>query len=204
MRFHAQRRGAASVLWAILPPLVLCACGSDPDDGAAPDAFTGTEPESGSASEAAELSEFDKESNAFARRLAQCLRKRGWDAETFPAGGDQLGVRAAGNIPKNQQAAWHGDMMDCNESIGPPPTPDAPDEEHIRLFYAFLLEQRECLIAEGQQISEPPSEDVFVESFATGVYWTAWSEVDFDQAPSVIQALEETCPQEPPAGILFD
>ncbi|WP_207082627.1 hypothetical protein [Nocardioides sp. S5] len=151
-----------------------------------------------------ESSERLLDQNAFARRLKQCLRDRGWDAETFDAGGGQIGVQPASQIPKSQLGGWSQDMRSCATKSDPLPPVAAPNESQVAAFYSFLLDQRTCLVDEGESISEPPSEDTFVESFASGEYWTPWSDVDLDQAPERIAELEQACPQEPPAGILFE
>lgn len=142
--------------------------------------------------------------NAFARRLKQCLRDRGWDAETFDSGGGQIGVQPASQLPQSQLEGWSHDMRGCMEKSDPLPPVAAPDDEQVRAFYSFLVEQRRCLVDEGESIGEPPSEDTFVEAFASGEYWTPWSDVDTEQSPERIAELEQACPQEPPAGILFE
>lgn len=115
-----------------------------------------------------------------------------------------MGVEPASQLPQSQLEGWSQDMRSCAEKSDPLPPVAAPDDEQIRAFYSFLVEQRTCLIDEGESITEPPSEDTFVESFASGEYWTPWSDVDTGQSPERIAELEQACPQEPPAGILFE
>lgn len=117
--------------------------------------------------------------------MVSCLRDAGWNAEVVPPG-DGIAVNS---VTAEQSAAYREAFDVCNARVGPAPTPAQLSEDEIRDRYQFLLEARECLIAAGFAVSDPPSEDAFVDSWPT----EAWSPyLDIDQGFE--RAIEE-CPQ---------
>lgn len=65
----------------------------------------------------------------------------------------------------------------------------------MRDRYQYLLQVRQCLMELGYTISEPPSVDAFIESWATGP-WSPYSDVvDVANREQWAEA-NEKCPQQ--------
>lgn len=110
--------------------------------------------------------------------LVACLRDAGWDV-VINGTGDGFSV---GSISREQQPALEAARITCDKRVGPAPPPRQLSDAEIRERYQFLLGVRECLIDAGFYVSEPPSEDVFVESWATGP-WSPYDGIgDLDRA----------------------
>lgn len=92
-----------------------------------------------------------------------------------------------------QRSAFEQAEADCDQEIGVPPPPETLSVREIRQRYAFLVEARACLTAAGHDLPEPPSEDAFVESWATNP-WSPFNDLPFMSTEAWTQLTEE-CPQ---------
>lgn len=123
--------------------------------------------------------------------IAACLREAGWNAEITQADGG-LVIKS---LTSAQRPAFTAARSACEQRIGTPPPPQPASAEQIHERYAFLVQARQCLMALGYTISEPPTEETFADSYATGP-WSPFNEVA-DQATTQ-QAWNEAndnCPQ---------
>jgi len=138
-----------------------------------------------SAAEPSPDGQFDVESYILA--MVSCLRDAGWDAEVVPPG-DGIKVNS---VAEGQGAAYREAFDVCNQRVGPAPTGRPPTEAELRDLYAQLLAVRDCLIAAGFEVSEPQSEDAFVEGYTSGGSWDPYRDIDTASFDRAIEA----CPQ---------
>ncbi len=123
--------------------------------------------------------------------IAACLREAGWNAEINQADGGLV----IASLTSAQRPAFTAARSACEQRIGTPPPPQPATAEQIHQRYLFLVQARQCLMALGYTISEPPTEETFADSYATGP-WSPFNEVA-DQATTQ-QAWNEAndkCPQ---------
>lgn len=123
-------------------------------------------------------------------QMVGCLRQAGWDVVLAPAG-DSYQLP---NLSGEQRPAFIEADAACQEQVGPPPAPEELSEAEIREHYRFLLDARQCLVDLGYSISDPPSEDAFVESWTTGP-WSPFNEVVEVVSPEEWARINEECPQ---------
>jgi hypothetical protein len=122
--------------------------------------------------------------------LAACLREHGWPAEIRADGG-----LSVDSLADDQRQAFMAARGECEAEIGSLPPAPPLDEEQIRQRYEFLLGARQCLIDLGYPISDPPTVETFIETYATGP-WSPFNDLA-DQTTSEHEWLEanERCPQ---------
>lgn len=87
-------------------------------------------------------------------------------------------------------------MSDCREEAGPPPERDLSPET-ARAVFAQWLDVYECLTELGYQPDTPPSEEVFVDQFASrDGGWHPYNglEAQLESMSEQLQ-VEEECPQ---------
>lgn len=122
-------------------------------------------------------------------QLADCIRDAGFSAEVS-ADGSSMSFDY-GTV--EQRPAYEAAKAACDAEIGLPLPPEPLSEPQIRERYAFLVEARTCLIAQGYDLPEPPTEDVFVETYGSDP-WSPFSDVPvMDQ--EAWEALTAICPQ---------
>jgi hypothetical protein len=106
-------------------------------------------------------------------------------------GGFSVVIRAAtrgGSFSEMSAAA-----DECNERY---PAPDFGGHEATPELYARMLDQRECLIAHGQTIPDPPSEE---EWLRRGGQWVPFSQLsNAIRSSDLGAALSRACPQSGP------
>lgn len=165
------RRGAAAIAVGAFAVL-LCSCGP----GARPPSPSGPRSSDGP--------------DSYFVALAACLREAGWDAVLDPSG---QGV-SVDSVTGEQRPAFMRARAACTESVGEPPTVAPLTEAEIRDRYAYLLAARDCLLALGYPVSEPPSEDVFVDSWSTGP-WSPYADIVDALTPDEWDEANRECPQ---------
>ena len=121
-------------------------------------------------------------------RLAACLRASGWEAEVSDDG-ESLSYSFANESNRDE---FQRDQRACDVVVPPPPVVPLTDAE-VRAAYAHWVEMRRCLATLGYMTSEPPTEDEFVRSWATG----PWSPY-LDLPARALERVEDRCPQSPP------
>jgi hypothetical protein len=122
--------------------------------------------------------------------LAACLRDAGWDATTNERG-DEMNVSGAG---PGQRQAFEDAQAACERQIGVPPTPRPLTEAEIRARYDYLVQMRQCLIDLGYTLAEPPTIDVFIDTWATGP-WSPYNEVSQVADRDQWAEANQKCPQ---------
>lgn len=124
------------------------------------------------------------------RALASCLREAGFDAVVNTS---ERSI-SVDSLTDQQRPAFIEAKGGCEERIGPPPSAAPLNESQVRDQYRLLVSARDCLIALGYSISEPPSEEVFVETWSTGP-WSPYAEViDVANSEEWVE-LNQECPQ---------
>lgn len=181
-RIANQRVAAALVVCAMA--LAVAGCGSNTPVAGSPEPTVALQPGRTATAEPAPDASFDVESYILA--MVSCLQDAGWDAEVIPPG-DGIKVNS---VAPGQGAAYREAFDICNQRVGPAPPPRRLSEAELREQYALLLAARDCLIAAGFEVSEPQSEDAFVESYYSGGAWNPYNDIliGFERA------IEE-CPQ---------
>jgi len=122
--------------------------------------------------------------------LYDCIRQEGWTVSRLPDGGYQVAV------PPGQQDAFRRARDSCATALGPAPSAPVLSQTEIRARYTYLVSMRDCLIGLGYTISEPPSIDEFVDTWATGP-WSPYNDLANQTGPSGWEEANRTCPQIP-------
>lgn len=122
-----------------------------------------------------------------------CMQERGWTNLTLaPDGG------VSGNVPPEQEDKYADDEAACSEATGAQYPVPPMTERAIRERYGYEVQTRECLVAAGYQISEPPSEDAWVAAFLSSAdgLWLPYYEVYTQQPVGQAEesSLRERCP----------
>jgi hypothetical protein len=133
----------------------------------------------------------------FERALAACMRDAGHPVEIHP-GGAVLG------LPGGTAA---GDAFDlCAEQLHD----DSPlSDEQLRLQYDRALDTRDCLLARGYTISEPPTLETWLEQQRNPgpgdwvPFHQAIRQMRGDSAAAEYAATYAACPQGGPAAFAF-
>jgi hypothetical protein len=85
----------------------------------------------------------------------------------------------------------------CEAEIGVPPTAQPLSESEIKARYDYLVQARECLLDLGYSISDPPSIDEFLDTWATGP-WTPYSDLADQTNQQQWENANQRCPQTTP------
>jgi hypothetical protein len=101
-------------------------------------------------------------------RFVQCLRDRGWDAHrglTSPP--------SIAGTPKEQASSLEDDEAACGDSSGytKAGTPAQWTEEQKKELYQREVANHACIVAHGQPSDDPPSQEVFLETFGSDQGW---------------------------------
>ena len=102
------------------------------------------------------------------------------------------------DIPPEQRSAFMAAKDACEAQIGEPPTPRPLSEQEIRDRYDYLVQARQCLIDLGYTMSEPPSVDEFIDSWATGP-WSPYNDLADQTTRQQWEEANQECPQTPDA-----
>jgi hypothetical protein len=117
--------------------------------------------------------------------MYDCMVDAGWVNLTLDDDGS-----FGGDIPPAQSHQYDADAAECQTTVELRyPLPKMSDSA-IRERYALELKTRDCLITQGYTISDPPSEQVWIEAFtsSSSKLWLPYFEV-FTQTQ--ISAAEE-------------
>ncbi len=95
----------------------------------------------------------------YAENMVACMEPFGWDVAARPDGGVEA------SYPVEQEEAYSANYDMCEQKFGydvpPPPLTDS----QIRDFYAKVLVTAECLVGQGYDPGEPPSEQEFIDQY---------------------------------------
>ncbi len=104
--------------------------------------------------------------------MVECLRERGWDAETYEAGPDQYGIQLGSEIPAEQDDDWSTDLIEtCPSEVGEKAPFEPRSDQELSRQYDWASQTRQCLIDHGQRISEPPSREYFIANYYAEKGW---------------------------------
>lgn len=134
--------------------------------------------------------EFESQRAAYAEEVVACAAEQGVEAETT---WDHGLVLPPGLEGEEADAYW--DVVgDCAEDVYPPER--QPSEDELEEQYGLLLAAKQCLDAEGFDISEPSGFDAFVEAYESEGPPLPWSPYEVvAQRPERFRAAVEACPQ---------
>lgn len=138
-----------------------------------------------------------EESNAWVRKMVDCLNQGGFKAEAFESSPGIMGFQQAGQA-QQQADAWSAGIAKCQERVGDPPEIPRFDDAQLSNLYDFYLRQADCMESQGYTISEPPSRDTFVSTYYSGDPWGPYSDIG-QVSPTTMSELERVCPQQPTA-----
>lgn len=113
-------------------------------------------------------------SQVLSQTMYDCMVNAGWVNLTLDDDGS-----FSGDIPPDQSDQYDADNADCQTTVESKyPLPKMSDSA-IRERYALELKTRDCLIAQGYTISDPPSEQVWIEAFTSNPseLWLPYFEV---------------------------
>jgi hypothetical protein len=121
--------------------------------------------------------------------LYHCLRQKGWDVEIEWDGGV---IADSESIPIAQEPIYSADSADCLAQVE---TVFAVDFAGKRALYEAEVKTRDCLILNGYDIPEAPTEQVYVDNYDVDL-WMAWSYVNLrNMDEASYRALNTLCPQ---------
>jgi hypothetical protein len=125
------------------------------------------------------------------RLVVECVQDHGFPVRLVPPGDGW----SAMDVPPDQNVLASRYADACLAGLNLPHHQEASPEQR-ELFYEYYLVLRECLIAEGFDVSEPPSKDYFVENYLTD----PWSPYLGLRAGPAWETIQYTCPQTPAGG----
>jgi hypothetical protein len=123
-------------------------------------------------------------------RLHGCLRDRGWSITPTDDGGWRI------DVPNGQQGAYSSAREECIAELGPMPSTPVLTESDIRERYAYLVRARQCLIDLGYSITDPPTVERFLDTWASGP-WSPYIELGDQTSPAEWEVANRACPQVP-------
>jgi hypothetical protein len=122
-----------------------------------------------------------------------CMQEAGWSNLILDADGS-----ISGHVPVEQSAKYDADQAACQAKAAKAYPPAPMSERAIRERYALEVQTRECLIGQGYDISEPPSEQTWVEQFSNSSkglwlpYWEIFIQSKLNAG--AVAALKVKCP----------
>lgn len=119
---------------------------------------------------------------------AQCANDHGYAVTLIPPGD---GLSFAG-LPPEQHRMASATLRACAAGLQIPDY-ETPSDEFISATYDALLIVKQCLEDQGYAIVEPPSLEVFIDTYSEGP-WHPYNSVP-DVETSEWQRLNEICPQ---------
>jgi hypothetical protein len=122
----------------------------------------------------------------------ECLRSFGFDGEI-----QEKSLAILSDVPEEQFDRYMEVGEICRKRLfAKLGVPEVYTEEDLLKQYSALLYVRECMLAEGYPVGDPPSPEVFVETY--GAIWHPYTGVMLGtQEPiAYYTRLEEICPQD--------
>ncbi len=117
------------------------------------------------------------------QNLAQCMTDLGFPTNIL-ADGD--GITSNGRGGNTEALAM------CEQQVGPhPDMPPPPTEEELREYFTLVLEVADCLREEGLPVVEPPSAEVYVETYLASLSGSGeapWWPYGGDPGPATFEA----------------
>lgn len=126
--------------------------------------------------EPAWMAEVSKNNEELNSKITSCMGEKGWVEERKRDGSYTVTLSTVDDGPRYRE-----DRILCEsvvrEDLGIPPR--THDDAFFRTMYARTLDTRDCLVAHGVVVSEPPSEDAWIEAIKTGSadVWAPFNDV---------------------------
>lgn len=130
----------------------------------------------------------------WASTIAECMTAAGLTGvSASPNGGLETTA-----VPREQLGAYSLAQYTCQAMYPTDPSYYLPlNESQLRyLYYYYSHDVKECLENAGESISDPPSEQAFIDNYSDN----AWNPYD-DVLPQTINELEVTCPPQIPDAL---
>lgn len=131
---------------------------------------------------------FEEAKMDWAQRFVDCLRALGVDAQVTVDGGI-----TKPSVPG--RPATGGLDQGCLDEVGEPPAAPPASQALLRGLYELYVEQAACLRDAGYTVSDPPSQDVWVESYSGESWDPLWEAIEAGADPAEAQ---RQCPQPDP------
>lgn len=128
---------------------------------------------------------FDQQVRAYYEKQAACLTEAG-----FPTTVNADGSITISGIDFERDAQV---VRRCDDVSGEHPELPTPSEEGLSEFYARLLDVHECLEANGLSSVQPPSEQVFIESYLASLQGGS-SDAPWHPYAEFSSEVEKKCP----------
>lgn len=174
---------------AVVAVLLTVSCSTEPSSDEGSDSTTGS-----SSDRPGEPPIYTGTPDQYYAKIIPCMRERGF---VLTPNDPRDGPGWEADYPPDQTEAFQSALRECEFEIGvlPPPglaTPEEASEEYDR-----QLALRDCLVANGYPVSEPPSRDVYVADYndPDGVHWLAYDLIINTQPRDVYLAAATVCPQ---------
>jgi hypothetical protein len=137
------------------------------------------------------------ENNAWVRKMVDCLKRDGFNAETTEGTQGILGFQQVGGATE-QVEAWSKGLTSCQGEVGDPPEIPHWTDAQLSNLYDFFVKQKECLESNGHSITDPPSRETWIDTYYSGDPWGPYADID-RLSPTALAELEAACPQLPTA-----
>jgi len=128
-------------------------------------------------------------------RLVECMKDAGWDVARSWQGGIE-----SDTIPADQQSAYQAANDKCSKTSGWADANGDLTEAQVRELYTQEVASHECLVADGVDSAEPPSEQTYMDTFHTKKQYFAFLPGFDSLGQSEMQAAVRKCP--PPTWFL--
>lgn len=137
--------------------------------------------------------------------MMACFAEFGVEGDPTPGGEVLVSYRGGedGELAPGVQELVETALTECSERVALPSLWTAPADADA---YQRMLDSRDCLIAQGYEMPEPPSMEAWIESgFAA---WNPYQELTGPDAPvqpslAEIERLTQECPQVIQGAIAF-
>lgn len=123
--------------------------------------------------------------------VASCLKERGWDAE---ATSDNSVVAAPvdAGLPEGQLEPYQADLSSCERELGYDVARE-PSQEQLVATHTATVEARACMLQQGYETPQVPSEGAFIDSYLEGEPWQI-TEFLPELSPDDAEGLFAICP----------
>lgn len=122
--------------------------------------------------------------------MAKCLNEAG-----YPDAASANGALVSNNVPPEQRSSFALSRFICQSMYPTDPKYNRPFSDHqLRVLYAYRVnELKPCLEELGHEISDPPSEQGFIEKYARTGGWDPM----LDLGPGKLADADKVCIQLP-------
>jgi hypothetical protein len=99
------------------------------------------------------------------------------------------GLYSEGDLTAAQGELWSSENLRCSDELG---LNDPFTEEELRELYALEVKNHQCLLDNGFESPEPPSEQTYVDSWSSGV--KPYDSTDIVFTNGTFQSASKVCP----------